>query len=211
LTAGYVTSMPADDTEERRQQQERRSGGASHGHQILPVASGRSCWCRLAVTRIDCLNRFNGKQQQGIERAGTMTRSAIGAMSANVTMEAFDVGVDGSASRQMRNLDDLGKMKFDPAVFAHWTAGRSSRRTVDAAAAHLLPDFGHVLVKFCLCVHRAPSFPAGGNCRINRHLYNRSKSNAGLVSATVCRLSIPRKGSSVQGKSVPGRAHPRAC
>ena len=68
-----------------------------------PISNRRSA----SVSLVHRLNSLNGEQQQGIERAGTLTRFPIGAMSADVTVEAFNVGVDGSTMGRVRDLNNL--------------------------------------------------------------------------------------------------------
>ena len=143
------------------------------------------------------LNRLDSKKQQRIKRAGTLTRFPNGAMSAHVTVEAVNVGVDRSTSGRMGDLNNLGQVEFDSAALAMGTAGWGAGRTVDAATAHVLSNLCHVLVEFCLCVHCTPSFLLVGNCRIDRHWYHISKSNAGLISSTVRRIRVLDKSRSV--------------
>jgi hypothetical protein len=147
-------------------------------------ASGQSNRCWPSVTLINGLDRLDGEHQQGIERAGALTRFADGAMRANVVVKAIDVGVNHSTSRRMGNLYNPRQVQLDPTAFAHRSAGRSSWGTVDAATAHLLPDFSHVLVEFCLRVHRTPSFPAGWDCGVSHDMKEMSKSNANLLLQT---------------------------
>jgi hypothetical protein len=114
------------------------------------ASPGRSYRCSQAVTLIYGLDRLDREQQQGIERAGALTRFPSGAMSAHVTVEAIDVRVDRSASGRMGDLDDLRQVEFDAASLAPGTTWGRAGGTVDTVAAHVLPNLCQVLVEFCL-------------------------------------------------------------
>jgi hypothetical protein len=131
-----------------------------------------------AVAFVHGLDRFNGQEQQGIKRAGAVTRFPIGAMSTHVTMEPLNVRIDHSTPRGVCELDDLRQMEFDAALLAVRSARGTSRRPIDAATAHLLANLRQVFIELCLGVHFTPAFPAHWRRRMVCHFESVSKRNA---------------------------------